>query len=78
MELTSEEKAAECIYHQMRLRKLTRDEFVRRMELLDRTHEGRIASSYCTFLLLKSQPPSAEKEFHMNQLAARVQALSRS
>ena len=72
MELTSPEKAAELIYAGMR-KGMSREEFVRRMSALDQLGpEGVVASSYCTWLLLRHQPPSPEKEQHMRALTARL------
>ena len=72
MELTSPEKAAELIYAGMR-KGMPREEFVRRMSALDQLGpEGVVASSYCTWLLLRHQPPSPEKEQHMRALTARL------
>ena len=36
--------------------------------------EGVVASSYCTWLLLRNQPTSPEKERHMQALTARLRA----
>ena len=54
---------------------MPRDEFVRRMSALDQLGpEGVVASSYCTWLLLRNHPPSPEKEQHMQALTARLRA----
>ena len=72
--LTNPEKAAELVYEGMR-KGMSREEFVRRMSALDQLgKEGVVASSYCTWLLLRNQPPSEEKEQHMQTLADRVRA----
>ena len=72
--LSNPERAAELIYHGM-TKGMSRDEFVRRMNALDEPGpEGVVASSYCTWLLLRSQPPSEEKEQHMQTLTARLRA----
>ena len=69
------ERAAELIYDGMRKGGMPRDEFVRRMSALDQLGpEGVVASSYCTWLLLRNQPPSPEKEQHMQALTARLRA----
>ena len=68
------ERAAELIYDGMR-KGMPRDEFVRRMSALDQLgKEGIVASSYCTWLMLRHQPPSPEKEKHMQALTARLRA----
>ena len=68
------ERAAELIYDGMR-RGMPREEFVRRMSALDQLgKEGVVASSYCTWLLLRHHPPSPEKEQHMQALTARLRA----
>ena len=62
--LSNAEKAAELIYAGMR-RGIPRDEFVRRMSALDQLGpEGVVASSYATYLLLRCQKPSLEKQRH--------------
>ena len=72
--LSNPEKAAELIYHGM-TKGMSRDEFVRRMNALDELGpEGVVASSYCTWLLLRNQPPSPEKEQHMQTLVDRLRA----
>ena len=72
--LTNPEKAAELVYEGMR-KGMSREEFVRRMSALDQLgKEGVVASSYCTYLLLRHQPPSPEKEKHMQALTARLRA----
>ena len=68
------ERAAELIYNEMR-KGTPREEFCRRMSALDQLGpEGVVASSYCTWLLLRHQPPSPEKERHMQALTARLRA----
>ena len=72
--LTNPEKAAELVYQGMR-KGMSREEFVRRMSALDQLGpEGVVASSYCTWLLLRHHPPSPEKEQHMQALTARLRA----
>ena len=68
------ERAAELIYNGMRSG-MPREEFVRRMSALDQLgKEGVVASSYAIWLLLRHQPPSPEKEQHMQALTARLRA----
>ena len=72
--LTNAERAPELIYEGMR-QGMPRDKFVRRMSALDQLgRDGVVASSYCTWLLLRNQPPSPEKEAHMQALTARLRA----
>ena len=71
-ELSNYEKAAECIYALMRAKKLTKEEYVRRMTALDETPEGRVSSCYCTWLLLRILPPPEEKQMHWGAMIARL------
>ena len=72
--LTNPEKAAELVYEGMK-KGMSREEFVRRMSALDQLgKEGVVASSYCTYLLLRNHPPSPEKQQHMQALTARLRA----
>ena len=36
--------------------------------------EGVIATCYATYLLLRSQPPSSEKQMHWNAMTARLRS----
>ena len=72
--LSSREKEAETIYEQMRLRRLSKDQFSSRMKSLEKTREGRVACCYCVYLLLRSLPASVEKDMHMNRMKARLRA----
>ena len=72
--LTNPEKAAELVYEGMK-KGMSRDEFVRRLNALDQLgKEGVVASSYAIWLLLRHQPPSPEKQQHMEALTARLRA----
>ena len=52
---------------------MPRDEYVRRMSALDQLGwEGVVASSDATWLLLRNQRASPEKEQHMQALTARL------
>ena len=71
--LTKHELVGEACYQLMRERKLTKEQYCSRMQALDRAGpEGVIGSSYCSWLLLRAMPPSAEKEFHMAHLTAKL------
>ena len=71
--LTKHELVAEACYRLMRERKLIKEEYCSRMEALDRAGPaGIVGSSYCSFMLLRAMPPSAEKEFHMAHLTAKL------
>ena len=72
--LSSREKEAETIYEQMRLRRLSKDQFVSRMKSLEKTRKGNIACCYCVYLLLRNLPGSAEKDMHMNRMTAMLRA----
>ena len=73
--LSNAERAAELIYEGMRAGKMPRDEFVRRMSALDQLgREGVVSSSYATWLLLRKQRASPEKEQHLQALMARLRA----
>ena len=72
--LSSQEKEAETIYEQMRLRRLSKDQFVSRMKSLEKTRKGRVACCYCVYLLLRSLPASVEKDMHMNRMTAMLRA----
>ena len=72
--LSNAERAAELIYTGMR-RGMPREDFCRRMSGLDSLGpQGVVASSYAAWLLLRPQPPSPEKELHMQALTARLRA----
>ena len=73
--LSNAEKAAELVYDGMRRGKLSRDDFVRKMSGLESLgKEGVISTCYATFLLLRSQPPSKEKQMHWDAMTARLRA----
>ena len=72
--LSNPERCGELIYQGMR-EGMSREEYVRRMNALDALgKEGVVASSYVTWLLLRNQKPSPEKEHHMQILTARLRA----
>ena len=73
--LSNGERAAELVYDGMRKGTMPREEFCRRMSALDQLGwQGVVASSYATWLLLRNQRASPEKEHHMQALAARLRA----
>ena len=73
--LSNAERAAELVYDGMRRGKLSRDDFVRKMSGLESLgKEGVISTCYATFLLLRSQPPSKEKQMHWDAMTARLRA----
>ena len=54
---------------------MPREELCRRMSALDQLGwQGVVASSYATWLLLRNQRASPEKEAHMQALTARLRA----
>ena len=72
--LSNPERVAELIYIGMQ-EGMPRDEFVRRMSALDQLgREGVVSSSYATWLLLRKQRASPEKEQHLQALMARLRA----
>ena len=73
----SPELVGESIYEGMRRGTLTKDEFCRRMSALDKTPETALGSAYASWLLLRSKPPSAEKELHMEAVKARLLEVAR-
>ena len=75
--LSKPELVGEAIYTLMRNGALTKEQFCQRMNALDTTPESAWGSAYCTWLLLRSKPPSAEKEFHMDALKARMREIVR-
>ena len=73
--LTNAERATELVYDGMQRGKLSRDDFVRKMSGLEKLgREGVIATCYATYLLLRSQPPSNEKQMHWDAMTARLRA----
>ena len=75
--LSKPELVGEAIYTLLRRGALTKEQFCQRMSALDVTPESALGSAYATWLLLRSQPPSAEKEFHMEALKARMREIAR-
>ena len=73
--LSNPERVAELIYEGMREGKMPCEDFCRRMSALDSLGpQGVVASSYATWLLLRSQRACPEKEHHMQALTARLRA----
>ena len=73
--LSNPERAAEVVFDAMRRGKLSRDDFCKKMSGLESLgKEGVIATCYATFLLLRSQPPSKEKQMHWDAMTARLRA----
>ena len=75
--LSKPELVGEAIYTLMRNGALTKEQFCQRMAALESTPESAWGSAYCIWLLLRSKPPSAEKEFHMDALKARMREIVR-
>ena len=75
-DLSSPELAGECIYEMMRRGTLTKDEFCKRMSALDKNPETALGSAYASWLLLRSKPPSPEKEFHMEAIKTRLREIA--
>ena len=74
---SSPELVGECIYEAMRRGTLTKDKFCRRMSALDKTPETALGSAYASWLLLRTKPPSADKDFHMEAVKARLREIAR-
>ena len=73
--LSNAERAAELVYDGMKRGKLSRDDFVRKMSGLESLgKEGVITTCYAADLLLRSQPPSNEKQMHWDAMTARLRA----
>ena len=73
--LSNAERAAELVYDGLKRGKLSRDDFVRKMSGLESLgKEGVIATCYATYSLLRSQPPSNEKQMHWDAMTARLRA----
>ena len=69
-QLSIEERAGEAVYELMRRGRLSKAEYTRRM--LDLERMSPVAACYVTFLLLRTQPPSSEREFHWRTMVARL------
>ena len=65
------------IYHLMRRQALSKQEFTERLTMLDRKPAGVDASCFLVWLLLRTIQPSQEKNRHLEQLAHRLDALSK-
>ena len=76
-QLSKPEVVGESIYQLMRIGALTKEQFCSRMAALDATPESALGSVYATWLILRAKPPSAEKEFHMDALKARMREIVR-
>ena len=70
--LTPVEKVAESIYGLMR-KGMDKDEFVRRMNALERQEDGLLGTAYCSLLLLRHSPDSPEREMLMESVRAQLQ-----
>ena len=71
--LSREERVAEAIYGLMRARKLSREEYIRRMAELEKTPRGAVAACYCTFLLLRRYR-CPESRVHMERMRDKLRA----
>ena len=64
--LSRQELCAESIYELMRRGKMSKDMFTQRMTALDACGpDGGIAACYATWLILRAQPESQERDLHM-------------
>ena len=73
--LSNAERAAELVYDGMKRGSPSRNDFCRKMSGLESLgKEGVIATCYATYLLLRSQPPSSEKQMHWNAMTARLRS----
>ena len=69
--LSPEEEKAERIFFLTR-RGLGRAQYLRAMQQLEETREGRIAACYCTWLALREVPVCPESWGHWNAMRARL------
>ena len=67
------EKEIQEIYHLMRRKALSKEEWIERMTNLSKKNVD--ASCFVVWLLLRSIPPSPEKHLHLEQLAHRLRLL---
>ena len=70
--LSSEERAAESVSALMRARRLSQDEYTRRMHAIERASP--VAACYATYLLLRCVPPSREKSVQWEWMTKQLRA----